>query len=405
MSELIQKHDSRTNIRWKLLAGASAFALTAYLSSARLAIAEDGDHPQIWIELGGQLNRLQDSQELFAPPFVALTPSNLSPPQNAEKPPGYGLDESAALTFQPNGSDWIFSASILYGRSGNSKHARQQSNPAPYIGYLRIHRSRNGHVHDFTNYYTKYPLSPRAVDVSARQNETHTILDFQAGKDMGIGLFGHNSSSTLSVGVRFAQFASKSRINLAENPDWQFKTQLTHFSTSYSYGSSHYSLQRTRQAVYQPFHSFAAALRANRSFEGVGPSLSWKSSLPFAGNQQDGGLIFDWGANAALLFGRQKTKIQHQTTGRFHSSFAPDTSLPITYQRPATPDHTRSRTVMVPNVGGFAGISFEYPNAKVSFGYRADFFFGAIDGGIDTRKSEDRGFYGPFASVSVGIGG
>jgi len=56
-------------------------------------------------------------------------------------------------------------------------------------------------------------------------------------------------------------------------------------------------------------------------------------------------------------------------------------------------------------VGGFAEISFRYADAKVSFGYRGDFFFGAIDGGIDTRKSENVGFYGPFASVSIGLGG
>jgi len=65
----------------------------------------------------------------------------------------------------------------------------------------------------------------------------------------------------------------------------------------------------------------------------------------------------------------------------------------------------RARTVIVPNLGGFAGLSFLYSNAKVSFGYRADFFFGAIDGGVDAAKKENRGFYGPFASVSVGIGG
>jgi len=404
MSELIQKHDSRATIRWKLLTGASALVLTAYVSAASLANAEDSDRPQIWIELGGQFSRLQDAQEIFAPPFVALTPPDFTPPQKFEKPPIYGLDETAALTFQPEGSDWIFSASLRYGRASNSRHSRQQSNPAPYIGYLRIHRSRNGHVRDFTNYYTKYALSPRAVDVTARQNETHTILDFQAGKDWGIGLFGHGSSSTLNFGVRFAQFKSKSRIDLAENPDWQFQTQLTHFSTSYSYGSSHYSLHRTRQAVYQPFHSFAGAFRANRSFKGLGPSVSWKSSLPFAGNQQDGGLTFDWGVNAALLFGRQKTKTQHHTTGRFHSSYAPGTSLPVTYQHPATPDRARSRNVIVPNVGGFAGVSFNYADAKVSFGYKADFFFGAIDGGIDARKNENRGFYGPYASISIGLG-
>ncbi len=65
----------------------------------------------------------------------------------------------------------------------------------------------------------------------------------------------------------------------------------------------------------------------------------------------------------------------------------------------------RDRTVVVPDVGGFAGFSWRLPNGKVSLGYRADFFFGAIDGGIDTSQKEMRGFYGPFASVSLGLGG
>ena len=45
-----------------------------------------------------------------------------------------------------------------------------------------------------------------------------------------------------------------------------------------------------------------------------------------------------------------------------------------------------------------------YADAKISFGYSADFFFGAIDGGIDARKNENRGFYGPYASISIGLG-
>jgi hypothetical protein len=49
-------------------------------------------------------------------------------------------------------------------------------------------------------------------------------------------------------------------------------------------------------------------------------------------------------------------------------------------------------------------VSWRTSNAKVSLGYRADMFFGAIDGGIDTRKNENRGFYGPFASISIGLG-
>jgi len=45
----------------------------------------------------------------------------------------------------------------------------------------------------------------------------------------------------------------------------------------------------------------------------------------------------------------------------------------------------------------------KFPDAKVSLGYRADFFFGAMDGGIDTRKSYDRNFFGPYARIGIGL--
>jgi len=114
-------------------------------------------------------------------------------------------------------------------------------------------------------------------------------------------------------------------------------------------------------------------------------------------------LAFDWGVNAALLFGRQKTKTHHQTTALYHSEHAYVFHKTTAYVHPAT--HTRSRGVVVPNIGAFAGFSVKYPNAKVSFGYKADFFFGAMDGGIDVRHTEDVGFHGPYASVSIGLGG
>ena len=59
--------------------------------------------------------------------------------------------------------------------------------------------------------------------------------------------------------------------------------------------------------------------------------------------------------------------------------------------------------VTVPNVGAFAGLTYQIQNFKISGGYRADFFFGAMDGGIDTRKTEDQKFYGPFATISIGL--
>ena len=66
---------------------------------------------------------------------------------------------------------------------------------------------------------------------------------------------------------------------------------------------------------------------------------------------------------------------------------------------------TRSRNATVPNLGGYIGASVRYQNAKISLGYRADEFFGAMDGGIDSRKSENLGLFGPYANISIGFGG
>lgn len=404
MGELIKKSEN-CDLRWRLLAQVSVLALIGYAADLSVAKAQDSERPTVWIELGGQLSRWENEQEIYAPPFASLTPSNFPPPQKAERPPRYGMEESASLTFLPKSSEWTFFASIHYGRSGNSKHAHQQSDPAPYSAYLKIHRSRNGNVRDILHYTQVAPFAARYTDVVATQSESHTILDFQAGKDLGIGMFGRTAGSMLDFGVRFAQFTSRSRIKLRENPDWKFTTHVSTYNRSSNYYGSHYLFHRTQQRAYQPYHMFAGSFRASRSFNGLGPSMSWNSSATLAGNPEGASFVFDWGLTAALLFGRQKVTAQHQTTGSYHSTGHYGTqTIRVDYQR-APIYRARSRSVVVPNIGGFAGFSAKYPSVKVSFGYKADFFFGAMDGGIDVRRTEDVGFHGPYASVSIGLGG
>src|SRR6185437_14751341 len=130
MSELIQKNDSRATIRWKLLASASALTLIAYVSSPNLAKAEDADRPSIWIELGGQLSRLEDNSEFFAPNFPTPRPSVLEPSQKFEKPPFFGFEEDGKISLQPKNSDWVLSASLRYGRALKNSHVQQQTKPA-----------------------------------------------------------------------------------------------------------------------------------------------------------------------------------------------------------------------------------------------------------------------------------
>jgi iron complex outermembrane receptor protein len=392
MSELINKNDNRSTIHWKLLTGASALALTAYVTSTAVANAEDASQPQIWIELGGQLSRLNDGQEIFTPAFPnsPSRPSIFSPSQKFETSPLYSIDEEGKLSFQPENSDWVFSAAIRYGRSASNNHVSQQTSPKTF------HFQR--HYYGKTFSYSNIPVAERFADTQSSTSERHLILDFEAGKDVGLGMFGLKyGSSVLNIGVRFAQFRSRTNIALKSDPDF-------HFSYKYNPSLLYFGFTNSKLPSRDPYHINSASLRATRTFRGVGPSISWSASAPFAGNPQDGELGFDWDVNAALLFGRQQTKVQHQTTGRYHhGSFNPYPTRPITYH-PAPVDKTRSRNITVPNVGGSVGLTWRVQDFKMSFGYRADFFFGAIDGGIDTRKNENRAFNGPYASISVGLG-
>lgn len=402
MSELIQKNDSYATIRWKLLTGVSALALTAYVASADFAKADDSGRPQIWIELGGQLSSLGDGQETFAPDFPnsPARPSVFSSSQKFEQPPHFSIDEEGKLSFQPEDSSWVLSASIRYGRSARNKQIHQQTVPAPFVKYYYTsnYAAYYGGIlqrHKVKNVDT--PQNAKFADTLAKNSERHLILDFQAGKDFGLGMFGKDGSSVVSLGVRFAQFSSKTNIALKSDPDWKFNYKYLPSVVGTKFLSSKF-------AIGSIYHSNAARLQATRNFRGVGPSLSWSASAPFAGNLQDGELDFDWGVNAALLFGRQRAHTHHQTTGRYNTKYSPSGRPPITHQNPATPDHTRSRNVTVPNIGGSAGLSFRYTDAKISIGYRADFFLGAMDTGIDAAKKSNLSFNGPFASISFGIG-
>jgi hypothetical protein len=391
MSELVNARVNGATFRWQLLATVSAIALlgSAYGADQAQAADNDGDHPLLWIELGGQLSRLDEGQEAFAPVFPDSPPrpSIFSPSQKFERLPLYSIDEEGKISFEPDGSDWVLSASVRYGRSSSDKHVHQQTSPKPFYAHYSIHGV------PYTN--IDRPKAARFADTLAQTGENHSVLDFQAGKDVGLGMFGgKDGSSVFNLGIRFAQFSAKSNIALKSDPDFH---RVYKYFTNTGFHITHLKIVSAA-----PYHSNAAGIQAARSFHGIGPSLSWNASAPFAGNAQAGEATLDWGLNAAVLFGRQKATIHHQVTAQYYRSFSVGHYI---VSQHSTNLPARLRTVTVPNVGGFAGLSFRTKNFKVSAGYRADLFFGVMDGGIDAAKKENVGFYGPFASVSVGIGG
>jgi iron complex outermembrane receptor protein len=334
----------------------------------------DNGKPPLWIELGGNFDQLSDEQQSFDPSFVQKIPSFLSSPLATEKPPSTGLDWEGAASFEPDGSDWVFSADIRYGRSSSKRHIHQQTNP---VGVpVTFEGTPEGDEYAATRY----------VDTQTSNSESHAIFDFMAGKDVGLGMFGAPGSSVLSGGVRMASFTSRSFASIFTDPDAVF---ITH-------------------PKYHRNHNYSGSSDAKRSFHGMGPAISWNASMPIEGDEQNGEIAVDWGSNAAVLFGRQRASGSHTTGAYYHCT--PDFGgTAACHVRSSHYQHTapfnRSRMATVPNLGGFVGLSMKYNNAKVSFGYRADEFFGAMDGGIDTYKAENRGFFGPFANISIGLGG
>ncbi len=132
MSELICKNSGHANARWRLLTGVSVIGIElSTCASPSAARAEDADRPTVWIELGGQLNRMEAGQEIFAPEIMEDRPSIFAPSQKFEKPPRYGFEEMGAISIEPNHSGLVFSVAVRYGRSKSNKHVQQQTNPEP----------------------------------------------------------------------------------------------------------------------------------------------------------------------------------------------------------------------------------------------------------------------------------
>lgn len=379
MSELINITSPR---RWHLLTSVSSLVLLASLPLSGVAAAhENSDRPTVWIELGGQMQRVDGREDPFAPPFTLQNsqPAVFSPvsPLEAQRPARYSVGGEAKITFEPEGSQWAFSAGIRYGRANRNRLIHQQTSFKTYISLPA---------------FGFHATSVAAVfsDSDVHNSSSQLILDFKAGKDVGLGLFGRDSHSTVAVGVRFAQMASRSRVDIHARPDFEFGP---------------YPFIGTYLPLNQKHHDYIATANSARSFSGIGPSLSFDGSAPLLHDSDEATINFDWGVNGAILFGRQKSRGVHQTTKHFYEKkYHPSITYGyrLVYANP--PHHNdRSRSVIVPNVGGFAGLSYRFSDAKLSVGYRADFFFGAMDAGVDVRHTADRAFYGPYASVAVGL--
>lgn len=376
MSELMQGRRIGSDFRWRLLTTVSAAVLAAGVYSAEEAHANgDVDRPTVWLELGAQLEDGGAAQEPISPPFVINNLDrayNVVSPLDAQRPPRFAFGGEGSISIAPKNSDWVFTAAVRYGRSNGNKRLHQQTSTKikQHVGVPGTNKYRT-FDHTITHFN----------DMQTAYHEAHTVLDFKAGKDVGLGMLGGHSTSNFGFGIRYAQFSSKSTAVFRSLPDQYYP------SNAFNVNLLHH-------------HSYYARADIKRSFRGLGPSISWTGSAPIIGNPDTTEISLDWAANAAALFGRQKVTGAHQTTGIFYTG-SYNAKVKSGYHHPVPVN--RSHSAIVPNVGGLAGITFRRSNAKVSFGYRADFFFGAMDAGVDARHTENVNFHGPFATISIGL--
>ena len=238
MSELTNVQSEKSDIRRRLLATVCVTALLVCVSESREAKA---DGAPFWIELGGTFSHLEDTQDAYLPPFAVATPRPpfaLVSPAEVQKVPPASWDGSAKVSFEPAGTDLIFSAGILYGKANRNRSLIQQT-VQPYNGV--------------------YPASQIAT---SKNNASHAVADFRAGKDIGLGMLGMRGNSLISLGVRYAQFQAQSSATIRSQP--------------------------TNLANGQPYNRFYATFAETRKFTGVGPSLSWDASAGLVGDPASG---------------------------------------------------------------------------------------------------------------------
>ncbi len=316
------------------------------------------------------------------------------------------------LTYQPVGSPWKVSAGLRYGRTGWEKGAdqRREEIAGPtvcntertgdfgFVGNLRCDPTYGpvtrdlggGLIWTFENKYDpSYLLTPvNRSGSSYRRQEEHTIVDFTVGRELGLGAFGEGKSA-LVAGLRFAEFEANSQGEVVGIPDMTVPEGWSSLDSAFSH--------------------HRAAFRVDRSFEGVGPTVTWEGSRNVLGDDRTGRVNVDWSATGGALFGKQKTTVGgtqgvDNFSGPYPTYPAGWADLPAVPQQPIDVA-PRVKSVTAPLLDLSLGLSYEAQRFKVGAGYRWERYFDVLDGGYDEHQSYSRTIHGPYFKIAVGFGG
>jgi len=355
-----------------------------------------GPNP-LTVEVGGEVQHWDAPSEVFTPQTLANLPPTLDVTNIENRRLDWGDGHSVKLTYRPEGSPWSISGGVRYGRTNVSTRDHHETEQFPagvcafpaslYGGLFKKAFCDPTYLFYGHSYYNPLLVAHGQTwsQGEARDREEHTIVDFDVGRDVGLGAL---TASKLSTGVRYGDFNSQSRFSASGQGGWTIPEGWRSTSVPVSH------------------NGYDAHVSADREFRGAGPALGWDADLHLLGSDQTGHVDLDWSVTGGVLFGKQKTTIAGQERSAFYSGYY--FPWPIPQVGPATIiplDQSRSKSVSVPVVDLSLGISYDIQRIKVSTGYRWERYFNVLDTGYAERKQADRTIDGPYFKIAVGFGG
>jgi outer membrane receptor protein involved in Fe transport len=353
-----------------------------------------GPYP-LTIEVSGQVQRQDAPYERLRPEAIANLPAELDATDIQNRDLDWGDGRALKLTWRPDGSPWFVSGAMRYGRTNNDMSHSHQTMAGPTGCAVKMY-----YGYDFPAMLCD-PNSPKYranavahsiewMDGTAKDREEHSIVDFEVGRDVGLGFA---SKSALSAGVRYAEFQSSTRITAVGLTDWVIPDGFAkYYSDPANLGASHLN-HRIR-------------LDADREFRGTGPTVSWAAATRLLGRDDTGQVNLDWSLTGGVLFGKQKTQIEGvEEVGYYRGGYkyfpqprvGPKTITPVSIPR--------TESVTAPLVDLSLGLSYEIQRIKIGAGYRWERYFDILDVGYAEHEDADRTIDGPYFKLSVGFGG
>ncbi|HEX6866221.1 MAG TPA: TonB-dependent receptor, partial [Caulobacteraceae bacterium] len=332
----------------------------------------EGPYP-LRVEVSGQVQQQDAPYETVAPSFFAdLTDSPVpSGAQNGDL--DWGDGRAVRITYSPDNGPWHVSLGARVGKTNGSDKFTIIGDEALGCVAAQFYCDAN------PKYYF-HGVNSSKGEVFNR--EEHTLIDFQIGREVGLG----SLNSSLSAGVRYGSLESRTALNMFAIDDWYMPPE-------YAF------------AKYAHHNRYNANLAAEREFKGFGPTVTWDAAQQLWGDARAGHLDVDWSVTAGVLFGKQKVSFSGKETaayyyGKYYQGLYQEGPTVTT---PAP--EGRSRSATVPLVDLSLGLSFEVQRLKVGAGYRWERYFDAIDAGFGDSESFDRTIDGPYFKLSVGFGG